>query len=423
MLNEKTVEEYKRVLQQELIPAMGCTEPIAIAYAAARARELLGEFPCRAEVEASGNIIKNVKSVTVPNTNGLVGIEAACIAGIVAGDASRDLQVIASVSDEQKRIIEQTHHDKDFCAVKLADTTKALFIRVRLFGKEHSASVTVVDSHLNIVQEEKDGEKIKDIPITEETEEESFAFMSVEGIYEYANTVDLGEIKDILARQLDYNCKIAQEGLKNKWGAGIGRTILAHGQGDIVSKARAWAAAGSDARMSGCELPVVINSGSGNQGIAVSMPIYVYATEWRISEEKMYRALALADLLGIYQKKRIGRLSAYCGAVSAGCAAGAGVCYMAGGNLADISNTLTNALAISSGIVCDGAKASCAGKIAIAVENGLLAFKMQLEKQVFRPGDGIVGDDIEGTICNVGRLGKDGMKETDQEILHIMLGQ
>lgn len=423
MLTEKDYDSYRRLLEAELIPAMGCTEPIAIAFAAARAKALLGETVVHAHVEASGNMIKNAKSVSVPNTNGMKGIEAACVAGIVAGDAQKELQVIAEVTEEQKEEIKRLTEEKGFCTVSLSPSTVSLYIVVTLKGAEHSATVTIAQSHLNIIYEELDGREIKKIELSEgETEEDAFGFMSVERIFEYAETVELEEVRELIARQLEYNSAIAQEGLKNDWGANIGKVLLSEDPVSVRQRAKAWAAAGSDARMSGCEMPVVINAGSGNQGITISMPIYVFAQEWKVPEEKLYRALILANLLGLYQKKHIGRLSAYCGAISAGCAAGAGICYLGGGDLKAVKHTLVNGLAISSGVVCDGAKPSCAAKIAIAVETGLLALEMYQKGQQFYGGDGIVAKGVENTITNVGRLGKDGMKETDTVILNMMIG-
>lgn len=415
-------DAYLRVLKEELIPAMGCTEPIAIAFAAARARELLNEPVASAHVEVSGNMVKNAKSVVVPNTDGMKGIEVACIAGLVAGEADQKLQVISRVTDRQKQEIRKLSERPDFCTVALSDSTIPLYIAVTVTGAQHSACVVIAQSHLNIVREVLDGKVQKETGLAEDEAEGSpFDFMSVEGIYEYAQTVELDDVHDLIETQLTYNAAIAQEGLAHNWGANIGTVLLKQDPDNVRQRAKAYAAAGSDARMSGCELPVVINSGSGNQGITVSMPIYVYAQEWKVPEEKLYRALVLANLLGIYQKKNIGRLSAYCGAISAGCAAAAGIGYLEGGDLDAISHILVNGLAISSGVICDGAKPSCAGKIAVAVETGLLAWEMYRDNQQFYGGDGIVQKGVERTIVNIGRLGRDGMRHTDTEILNMMI--
>lgn len=421
-LSAEDCQAYLHVLKEELIPAMGCTEPIAIAFAAARARELLEEPASSAHVEASGNMIKNVKSVIVPNTDGMKGIEAACIAGMVAGDAGKKLQVISHVTDQQKREIKRLSEVPGFCTVSLSPSDIPLYLAVTLTSAHHTACVVIAQSHLNIIREVLDGSILKQVQLTDGAAEENpFDFMSVEGIYEYAQTVNLEEVRDLIETQLTYNLAIAEEGLAHDWGANIGKLLLKQDPHNVRQRAKAYAAAGSDARMSGCELPVVINSGSGNQGITVSMPVYIYAQEWKVPETKLYRALVLANLLGIYQKKNIGRLSAYCGAISAGCAAAAGIGYMDGGDLDVVSHILVNGLAIASGVICDGAKPSCAGKIAIAVETGLLAREMYLDHQQFYGGDGIVQKGVESTIVNIGRLGRQGMRHTDIEILNMMI--
>ncbi len=421
-LTQEETQRYLEVLRAELIPATGCTEPIAIAYAAARARRLLGEEPVSAHVEASGNIIKNVKSVIVPNTDGMKGIEVACIAGAVAGDSERGLQVIDQVTGQQKEKIKALAGQSGFCTVALASSDSLLYIRVCLTGDSHQAAVTIAQSHLNIVREERDGAVLKqDSLAPEEAEDPEQEFMSVQGIYDFAETVELTQVSQLIGQQIACNAAIAEEGLRHDWGANVGKVLLRAGGDTVRQRAKAFAAAGSDARMSGCEMPVVINSGSGNQGITVSMPVYVYAREWEVPQEKLYRALVLANLLAIYQKRHIGRLSAYCGAVSAGCAAAAGIGYLAGGGLDAVCHILINGLAVASGIICDGAKPSCAGKIAVAVETGLMAWEMYQQKQQFCPGDGIVKDGVEGTIDNVGRLGQEGMKQTDLEILRMMI--
>ena len=419
-----------KILEEELLPAMGCTEPIAVAYCAAVARETLGEAPDRVVVEASGNIIKNVKSVIVPNTGHLRGIPAAAAAGIVAGDAGKQLEVIAEVSEAQQADI-RTFMETVPIQVEIASSPLIFDINVIVYAGESYAKVRIANYHTNIVLIEKDGEVLQSSEIKDDSESDltDRSFLSVELIYDFANTVELEDVKKVLDVQIDYNMAISEEGLKSDYGANIGsvllkanKDVMEHGgESALRLKARAMAAAGSDARMNGCELPVIINSGSGNQGITASVPVIVYARAMGVSQEKLYRALVLSNLLGIHQKTPIGRLSAYCGAINAGAAAGCGIAYLKGADLDGIIHTLVNALAIASGVVCDGAKASCAGKIALAVDNGILGYEMHLEGQQFVGGDGIVKKGVENMIASVGRLGHDGMAETDREILRIMI--
>lgn len=416
-----------KILEEELLPAMGCTEPIAVAYCAAVARETLGVTPDKVLVEASGNIIKNVKSVVVPNTGHLRGIEAAAAAGIVAGKADKQLEVIAQASDEQQAEIKKYLENTEI-KVKLAHSPLIFDVIVTVYSGEEYAKVRIANFHTNIVLIEKNGEVLKSLAVENGSEDSltDRSFLSVELILEFANTVDIADVKELLDTQISYNMAIAEEGLRNSYGANIGSVLLAShpnatGEDALRLKARAMAAAGSDARMNGCELPVIINSGSGNQGITASVPVVVYAREMNVGEEKMYRALVLSNLLGIHQKTPIGRLSAYCGAISAGVAAGCGVAYLKDGSLRAISHTMVNALAIASGVICDGAKASCAGKIALAVDNGILGYEMYCNGQQFYGGDGIVKKGVENMIQSVGRLGREGMRETDREILHIMV--
>lgn len=421
--NDTLYQTYLRVLKKELIPAMGCTEPIAISLAAARAREILGLFPDQVIVRASGNIIKNVKSVTVPNTGGLKGIEAAAAAGIIAGDSGRLLEVINHVSEEDKQNIRELLK-KNIFKLEVAQSKLIFDIIVILFAGKNYSKVRIANKHSNIVLIEKNGERLLDIPVPdiEDAPDPETALFTVEGILDFADSVDIEDVREILQRQIDYNIAISEEGMNNDWGANIGRVIMKNGDSnDAGIRAKAMAAAGSDARMSGCELPVVINSGSGNQGITASVPVIVFAREINASEEKLYRALVLSNLLGIHQKTGIGRLSAYCGAVSAGCASSAAISYLYGGGKSEIEHVLVNALAIASGIICDGAKPSCAAKIATAVDAGILGYLMTKENQQFRDGDGIVKKGVENTILNVGKLGRNGMKETDKEILRIMI--
>lgn len=421
---DKKYQAYVRILEEELIPAMGCTEPIALAYGAAVARELLGDMPDRVEIAASGSIIKNVKSVIVPNTDGLKGIPAAAAAGIVAGRADRKLEVISEVTRSQ---IEEMKHFLDQVPVSVShvDHGFTFEILVVLHKGSSYAKVRIVNYHTNLVLMEKNGEKLKEILVEGEEQEgmTDRSLLDMESIYDFAESVDIEDIREVLERQVRYNMAIAQEGLRGDYGANIGSVLLATEGEDVRTRARAMAAAGSDARMNGCELPVIINSGSGNQGITVSVPVVVYARERKVSQEKMLRALALSNLISIHEKTPMGRLSAYCGAVSAGAGAGAGIAYLSGGGYEEVIHTVVNALAIVSGIVCDGAKASCAAKIASSVEAGIFGYSMYQQGQQFKGGDGIVTKGVEATLKNVGRLGKEGMRETNEEIIKIMIGE
>ena len=417
-------EAYVSILREELVPAMGCTEPIALAYAAAKAREVLGGLPDKVVIGASGSIIKNVKSVIVPNTNHLKGIPAAAAAGIVAGKPEKELEVIAEVTKEQteemKTFLEQTE-----IHVEYIDNGLTFDIIVTLYKGEEYSKVRIANYHTNIVLIEKNGEVLKEIPVADESEEglTDRSLLNMKDIFDFVETVDIEDVREILDRQITYNMAIAEEGIRGNYGANIGSVLLDIGGGNLAVKAKAMAAAGSDARMNGCELPVIINSGSGNQGITASVPIIVYARGMQCGKEKMYRALVLSNLIAIHEKTPIGRLSAYCGAVSAGAGAGAGIAYLSGGGYEEVIHTVVNALAIVSGIVCDGAKASCAAKIASAVEAGIFGYQMYVHGQEFVGGDGIVTNGVEATLQNVGRLGKQGMKETNEEIIRIMIGE
>lgn len=420
VIDNKKYQTYLQILKEELVPAMGCTEPIALAYCASKARDVLNAVPTHCLVEVSGNIIKNVKSVIVPNTHSLKGIEAAVAAGIIAGKTDRILEVIADVKKEQISKIEE-YLAKDCIEIKPLDSDHILDIKITLFNNNDKVVVRIVDQHTNVILIEKNDEKIfvKDENCKCQKENNNRDCLNVADIYEFANTVKIDDIKATIERQINYNSAIAKEGLENDYGANIGSVLLKTGN-DIAIKAKAMAAAGSDARMSGCELPVVINSGSGNQGLTVSLPVIEYAKELKVSQTKLYRALVLANLIAIHQKSGMGRLSAYCGAVSAGCAAGCGIAYLYGGDYKCIAHTIVNSLAITSGIICDGAKSSCAAKIAASVDAGILGYRMYIEGQQFKDGDGIVKKGVENTIANVVRLGKEGMKETDKEIIKIM---
>ena len=413
---------YVRILKEELVPAMGCTEPIAISYCAAIARKTLGCLPERTLVEASGNIIKNVKSVVVPNTGGLRGIEAAAAAGIVAGDPDRVLEVIASVTDAQKRDIRE-YLDRKTIRVKALEAGEILDIVVHAYAADQEAVVRIAGKHTNVVRISLDGKLLKEGFVTAADGGQSQAdrsLLNVEDIVDFANTADLADVRETLERQIECNMAISQEGLTGDWGANIGKVLLSTYGDDVKIRARAAAAAGSDARMNGCEMPVIINSGSGNQGITASVPVITYARELGVGQDKTLRALLVSNLITIHLKTGIGRLSAYCGAVSAGCGAGCGIAYLQGGDTRCIAHTLVNALAIDSGIICDGAKASCAAKIASAVDAGILGYEMFRRGQQFRGGDGILSKGVENTIRNVSRLGSVGMRETDEEIIQIM---
>lgn len=424
---QKTSVEYQdccKILEEELLPAMGCTEPIAVAYCAAVARDTLGAMPDRVVVEASGNIIKNVKSVIVPNTGHLRGIPAAAAAGIVAGNASKQLEVISQVSPEKQKAIAE-FLEKVPVTATLADTKLVFDIIVTVFKGSSYAKVRIANFHTNIVLVEKDGKVLQSLPVDTDSEKglTDRGFLTVELILDFANSVDVEDVKAVLDRQIEYNMAISEEGLRGDYGANVGSVLLASNQETLKLRAIAMAAAGSDARMNGCELPVVINSGSGNQGITASVPVIVYARGMNVGQEKLYRALTLSNLVSIHQKTGIGRLSAFCGAINAGAAAGCGIAYLKDGSLEAISHTLVNALAIDSGIICDGAKASCAGKISVAVETGILGYEMYVNHQQFVGGDGIVKKGSENMVKSVGRLGREGMRQTDVEILHIMIDQ
>lgn len=414
---------YVQILKEELVTAMGCTEPIAIAYASAKAREVLRHLPERVVVDASANIIKNVKSVVVPNTNGLRGIQAASAAGVIAGNADMKLEVISKVTEGEKVHIKE-FCDRNIIEVNLADTGFVFYIQVTAYYKNSYVKVRIVNYHTNIVLIEKDGQAIlqKEAEIMKEDLTDK-KLLNVKDIIDFADSVEIEDIEEVIGRQIGYNSKIAEEGLKNNYGANIGKVLLESYGNDIKTRAKAKAAAGSDARMSGCELPVVIVSGSGNQGMTASLPVIEYASELGVSKERLYRALVLSNLITIHQKTGIGRLSAYCGAVSAGCGSGAAIAYLYGGGYKEISHTIVNALAIVSGIVCDGAKASCAAKIAASVDAGILGYFMYKSGQQFRGGDGIVSKGVEATISNIGDLAREGMKQTDSEIVRIMINK
>lgn len=415
-------ETYVKILSRELVCAMGCTEPIALAYCAAKARSVLGCIPDRIRVEASGNIIKNVKSVVVPNTGGRRGIPAAAAIGVLGGDENACLQVISKVPDKVKEDLGD-YLEKTDIETNALESDCLLDMIVTVFKDSSWAKVRIANEHTNIVLIETDKEVLfeKDINESEEKEDDlpDYELLTVKDIYDFACTCNLEDVRQILDRQIELNTAISREGLRNDYGANIGKVLLKTGD-DIRTRAKASAAAGSDARMNGCELPVVICSGSGNQGMTASLPVIEYAKELGADKEKLYRALLISNLITLHAKNDIGRLSAYCGAVSAGAGAGSGIAYLYGGKETDISHTIVNTLAISSGIVCDGAKSSCAAKIAIAVDTGIFGYEMYKNGQQFYDGEGLVLKGVENSIRNFGRLGRVGMRETDKEIISMM---
>ena len=421
MLAPEIQDAYISILQEELVLATGCTEPIAVAYAAAKLREALGTIPERVLAEVSGNILKNVKSVIVPNTGGLKGIRAAVAAGIVAGDADKGLQVITQVSRERQSAIAAYVQDVPI-RVACSDTTRMLDIRLTGWAGEHQAVTHIANNHTNLIHVERDGAVLLDLPADDSPEAglTDKRVLNLRDILTFADTVDLSLLSPLLERQIQCNTAIAEEGLRHDWGANIGSIRLKCRGESIQNEAAAWAAAGSDARMSGCELPVVINSGSGNQGMTASLPVIRYAKHLNASQEQLYRALLVSNLVTLYQKAGIGRLSAYCGAISAGVGAGAAIAYLQGGGYDALAHTIANAAAILSGTICDGAKPSCAAKIASAVDAGILGYEMYRSGQNFHGGDGILGETLEQTVANVGILAREGMRGTDRTILQIM---
>lgn len=447
---DEIYRRYLKILEKELVPAMGCTEPMAIAYAASMARRLLeegaaaaggdkdsGDGPCiktvgasadcrgsgygnitKVKIFASGNIIKNVKSVVVPNTGGRKGIAAAAAIGIAAGKPELKLEVISQVTPEGVEEMERLLSEVPFEVFRIQGNC-ALDLAVELFSEAHTSKVRIKNTHDNIVLAELDGKRVQEEP--DRLEGEEGYGLEMKDIYDFAVSAELDDVRPVLKRQIDYNYAIAKEGLKGGYGAAIGRVLLDTYGDSAENRAKALAAAGSDARMGGCELPVIINSGSGNQGMCASLPVIAYAEELKSSEEQLYRALIISNLATIYQKQFIGRLSAYCGAVSAGAGAGAGITYLLGGDYKHICHTIVNALAVTSGILCDGAKPSCAAKIASAVDAGILGYKMYKEGHQFYRGEGIVSSSIENTMAGIGKIARDGMKECDNEIIRIML--
>ena len=415
-----TFDVYNAALADELLPAMGCTEPIALAYAGAICAKRLGGFPETIRVEVSRNIIKNVKSVVVPNTEGLRGIEAAVVAGLVSARPEAALEVLSGVTpDEKKEIHERLASQK--MEVVPSDEPDVFFIRLTTTRAGKTVTVVIRTSHTNVTRIEEDGEAVF-LKNDHAEEEDAPELWHVSELIRAARTMPLDVSRPLLERQIAANMAIAEEGLKTPWGAGVGRVILSRNPEDPAVRARAWAAAASDARMNGCELPVVIVSGSGNQGITASVPVVIFAQSLKSSEEELLRAVLLSDLVTIALKQGIGKLSAYCGAVSAGCGAGAGIAMLKGYVDNEIADVVSNALATTSGLICDGAKSSCAAKIAMSVEGALMALDMVAQEKVFREGDGIVQHTVDETAEAVGRIASRGMVMTDKEIIRVMLG-
>lgn len=421
-MQREIYESYIKILKEELLTAMGCTEPIAVAYAAALARSALESLPERVEIAVSGNILKNVKSVIVPNTCGLKGVKAATAAGIIAGKPENKLQVLAELTDEDIKAVSQYLKKAEF-TVKQAQNGCVFDIAVKVFAGNDSAFVRIEGHHTNVVTVERNGEKLVDGKVLKDVESNltDRSVLNVKDIIDFADCVEIADIEEIISRQIELNSAIAEEGLKNDYGARVGKILLKAFGESVHNRAKATAAAGSDARMNGCNLPVVIVSGSGNQGMTASLPVAVYAKHMNVTREKMLRAVALSDLITVHLKTGIGRLSAYCGAVSAGAGAGAGIAYLYGGKYNEIAHTVVNALAIDSGLICDGAKSSCAAKIAAAVDAGLTGMEMERNGSRFCGGDGILEQCVERTIENVCDLARVGMRETDEEIIKIMI--
>lgn len=417
--NSKTYKTYVEILRRELVPAMGCTEPIAVAFCAAKAREILGQMPDTIRIQASGNIIKNVKSVIVPHTNGMRGLEAAASIGVLYGDAGAGLEVISRVTVEQEKYLVDAMKSFDIKVAPL-ESEHLLDLIITVTKDDCTVSVRIEDQHTNITEIIENGKcTYFESKATREEVEPDQAQLTVADIFDFAETVELSDVSEILERQIAYNRAISREGLEKNYGARIGQLLLMRDD-HVRTKAKAWAAAGSDARMSGCDMPVVINSGSGNQGMTASLPVIAYAEHYGKRHDELLRALTLSNLVTLHLKYGIGRLSAYCGAVSAGAGAGAGIAYLLTNDLRTVNHTIVNALAISSGIVCDGAKASCAAKIAMAVDAGIMGYEMHTQNCQFYGGDGLVSKGVENTIRNISALGNEGMKETDRKIIEIM---
>ncbi|MPL70679.1 hypothetical protein SDC9_16439 [bioreactor metagenome] len=424
-MNRETARAYRAILREELVPAMGCTEPIAVAFAAAKARQVLGTMPEKILIRCSANIIKNVKGVTVPNTGGLKGIDTAAIAGIVSDRADANLEVLAGLTEEDIAEIRRLK-ERGFCVQELAEGIEGLYIEARVWSGNKNARVIVEHTHTGISLIERDGAPFFDARGTRtkgiSTDRREYSLLNVKDILEFARTTELDEIGYLLRQQIELNTAIAEEGLSGEYGVSVGKNLLKYGGNDVRVRARARAAAGSDARMGGCALPVVINSGSGNQGLTVSLPVIEYAATLGCDQEKLVRALIISNLVSLEQKEYIGKLSAYCGAVSAAVGSAAAIAWLKGGSYEQIAATITNAIATADGILCDGAKSSCAAKIATALEAAIMAHEIGMEEgKKFSDGEGLVGADVEATIRNIGQVGSVGMRATDLEIIKVML--
>jgi len=423
MVSAQITENYLQILQEELIPALGCTEPISLAFAAAKVRDVLGCLPEKITVQASGNIIKNVKGVVVPNSGGLKGVVAAIAMGVIGGDANKNLEVLEGFTQTD---IEQAENYRDTVGFKLQVLSSAAKLHLIIFaeGSGHQALVEIIHQHTHIVRIEKDNRIVFSIPYDEKNSSDALtdrSMLSIENIVAFAETVPLDRVLSVIEKQIICNSAISKEGLLHQWGVNVGKNLIKHYGNDVRIRAKAAAAAGSDARMSGCVLPVVINSGSGNQGMTASLPVIEYALELGKSHESLIRALLISNLCAIHQKTKIGRLSAYCGVVSAACGAGAAITWMHGGSFQQIEETMTNTLANVSGILCDGAKPSCAAKIASSVDAAIMAHYLSSENQAFVSGDGIVKNTLENTIIGIGKIANEGMVGTDTTILSIMI--
>lgn len=416
----KKRKEYTDVLIRELVPAFGCTEPIAVAYASSVARSILGEMPVQIIVRCSGDILKNAKGVIVPNTVSMRGIDVSAILGAVGGNPRKGLEVLDGITRED---LEQTRMllKENICKVEQMNSSLPLYIEVNAISQEHSAIVKITGEHTHISEIRRDGELLENMEERNESGEETYPVFTIKDILEYAKSVPLEDVASILRKQVKINWAIAEEGMKNDYGANVGKTLIKYFGDHVWTRARAYAAAASDARMSGCTLPVVINSGSGNQGISVSLPVVVYAQHCGIEEERMLRALIVSNLTAIYQKSQLGRLSAFCGAVCAACGSGAGIAWMLGGELSVVERTITNTLVNVGGMICDGAKPSCAAKISSAVEAALSAYYMAIDNQEFSKGEGLAKADCDSTVRCIMCMGREGMRQTDEKILELMM--
>ena len=421
-MNQKTYDSYVKILKTELVPALGCTEPIALAYASAKAVDLLGDFPERMEALCSGNIIKNVKGVKVPCSGGLKGVEAAVILGACGGDSSRELEVLESVQEEDRARTNALLRE-GFCTCLLKEGVPNLFIEIHAFKGTDSSVVRIEQKHTNITYMEQNGRVLFEKESSGGEQQADKSLLNLGDIIAFAREVNLSDVRDCLERQIQYNMAISEEGLAHQWGAGVGRMVLEEFGQDVRWRAIARAAAGSDARMSGCSLPVIIISGSGNQGMTCSLPVIEYARSTGKSQEELLRALCVSNLTAQDQKRYIGPLSAYCGAVCAAAGAGAGITYLCGGTAEQIENTVVNTIVNAGGITCDGAKPSCAAKIFSSLQAAFLGHSLAMKGFRFEAGEGLAMDTAEETVKAIGYMGREGMRQTDIEILNLMIGK